>query len=146
VQKVIDRLGGQRETAPLPIPLPEVAGIKFLSTVEELLEEASSMDNCLASYAQVACMGWGFYFHVEKDGEAATIEVMRDGRVRQAAGPRNRQNSAARWGARVLQQWAQAWPEELPPVRQLPPVARRGGLGAEGLEDFDDVFGDGIPF
>ena len=100
------------------------------------------MENCLASYARKAVSGQGFYFHIEKSGEAATVEVSRTGEIIQAAGPRNRYSDAAAHGARVLRQWAKDWPEELPPPRPLPRVQRAADL------DLDLLLGDfaEVPF
>jgi hypothetical protein len=96
-EKVVASLGGKREVARPPIPPPDDERIAFLSTVEEIVEEGQRMNNCIASYAQRAVRGNSLLFHVEKDGEGATIEVSPQGYVVQAAGAHNRRNKAARW-------------------------------------------------
>jgi len=70
------------------------------------------MDNCVASYASHAVRGSSLLFHVEKDGEAATVEVSARGYVAQAAGPRNRRNAAVKWGERALKRLGKKFPEE----------------------------------
>ncbi len=44
-------------------------------------------------------------FHIERDGEAATVMVARDGQVVDAQGPRNHRNDARHWGERRLKAW-----------------------------------------
>ena len=70
------------------------------------------MENCVGGYATGAVYGSCYLFHVEHDGEEATVEVCpTTRRVRQSEAPRNRQNGASRWGRRVLQRWAKNLPE-----------------------------------
>lgn len=92
-------------TARPPRPLPELEGIRFLSTVGDLADESVLMNHCVASYADDAVRGSSFLFHVELDGEHATVEVTADGDVRQAVGPGNERNLAATWGRKRLQEW-----------------------------------------
>jgi PcfJ-like protein len=93
-----------------PIALPGVAGVRFLDTVGAVCAEAEQMRHCVASYVDLAMTGNCFLFHVDHEGEEATVEVGCEGRVRQAQGPRNLRNKAARWGKRVLNRWASAFP------------------------------------
>src|SRR5215217_8342082 len=44
----------------------------------------------------------------------ATVEVGWDGPAKQAAGPSNRVNAAARWGRRELERWGHGFPSETP--------------------------------
>lgn len=78
-------------------------GIEPLRTVGDVVSEGEFMRHCVGSYAGVASEGHSFLFHVEHNGEAATIELSPDGWVRQAYGQRNTMNSACRWGTEILQ-------------------------------------------
>jgi hypothetical protein len=111
-ERVIAKLGGKRETARPPIEVPDDPRIRFLSSVEEVVEEGRLMNNCVASYASYAVRGSSLLFHVEKDGEPATVEVSPRGHVVQAAGPRNHVNAAAKWGKRALSGWGKKFPKE----------------------------------
>jgi hypothetical protein len=109
-ERISRRLGGQRETARPPVPLPDEPEFEFLSTVDEICAEGERMRNCVGSYAEMAVQGRCYLFHVSRAGEEATVEVDRGGRVVQAAGPRNTRNKAARWAMRVLNRWGRAFP------------------------------------
>jgi hypothetical protein len=116
--------GSETATRLPPIALPEVPGITFLDTVGAVCSEAEQMQHCVASYIDLAVAGNCYLFHVRHKGEEATVEVGYEGRVRQAQGPRNQRNAAARWGKRILGRWAAT----LPPA---PVLSRRGFLVGE---------------
>jgi len=88
-----------------PIPLPTVEGVQFLQTVGDVLEEGKRMNHCIASYADRAVTGHCFLFHVDHEGECASVEVDLRGGVRQACGPSNRPNRATEYAARLLKHW-----------------------------------------
>jgi hypothetical protein len=115
-ERIVAELGGARETAKPPVPLPAklAEAVTFLETVEDVCEEGARMNNCVASYVREAVNGSCYLFHVSRGGEEATIEVGWDGHVRQAAGPGNRTNAAARWGRRELERWDHGFPSEAP--------------------------------
>jgi hypothetical protein len=99
-------------TAQPPIPLPDMPGVTFLTTVEAVCEEGTEMRHCIASYARGAVEGRYHLFHVTHEGEHATVMVEAySGRVLQAHGPRNQRNNAVAWGTRVLNQWGRQWPQ-----------------------------------
>jgi hypothetical protein len=107
LHEVVDDAGGlDAPTARPPIALPSDDGIRFLDTIDRVVEEGRRMRHCIASYAPDAVAGRSYLFHVERDGEHASIEVTRDGRIGQAAGPGNGTNAAVRWGTRKLRAWA----------------------------------------
>ena len=108
----LDALGRSAKTSLPPIPLPDLPGVRFLDNVEAVAEEGVKMRHCAISYTDDAVNGFAYLFHVEHDGELATVEVGHDGKVRQAQGPRNRRNRAADWGKRVLARWARDFPDE----------------------------------
>jgi hypothetical protein len=89
-----------------PIPLPQVEGIRFLATVGDLRNESDTMQHCIRHYAERACDGECYLFHVEHAGEDASVEVSPCGFVTQAQGPSNSQNRATDWGRNVLGSWA----------------------------------------
>jgi hypothetical protein len=103
----VRHLGGlERQTAPPPIPLPAIPGVSFLASVNAVVAEALRMRHCIFDYAGLAVRGRNFLFHVDHEGEAASIAVDRLGRVREAAGPANVRNRAADWGRQQLRLWA----------------------------------------
>lgn len=96
-------LGDDTPTSPPPIPLP--SGARFLATVGAVIHEGAQMEHCVGSYAREAAEGRSFLFHVEAEGERATVEVDSRGTVCEAAGPRNLRNRAAEHGRRLLAAW-----------------------------------------
>lgn len=77
-------------------------GIRFLDTVGAVMSEGDSMHHCVGSYATKAAGGGCYLFHVDHNGEKATVEVDPLGNVLQACGPSNRRNKACDYGARRL--------------------------------------------
>lgn len=76
--------------------------IRFLDTVGAVYAEGESMHHCVGSYATKAARGDCYLFHVDYEGEKATIEVSAVGDVLQACGPMNQRNKACDYGARRL--------------------------------------------
>jgi hypothetical protein len=91
-----------------PIPLPQVEGVRFLATVGDLRNESNTMQHCIRHYAKRAGDDECYLFHVEHDGERASVEVSPFGFVNQSQGPSNSQNRATEWGRNVLDTWAAA--------------------------------------
>jgi hypothetical protein len=112
--------GADTATAAPPIPLPEIAEVRFLDTVGAICTEAEQMQHCIASYIDLAVQGNCYLFHVSHRGEEATIEVGWEGKVRQSQGPRNQRNRASIWGKRVLERWAAQLPRVGHPGRRCP--------------------------
>lgn len=113
-EATLAKFGGDRPVARPPVPPLEVAGVRFLATVGEVVDEGARMAHCVSSYAEEALCGWAFLFHIEHNGELATVMLNHAGGVVQAKGPRNEDNKAAAWGKRVLNRWGKqfpAWPE-----------------------------------
>jgi len=102
---ILERLGGDKETARPPISLPKHAGIRFLGTAGEIVAEGQDMKHCVTMYAEQAVYGQSYFFHVQRNGEHATVQIGRQGQVIQAHGPHNQRNAASSWGQRVLGQW-----------------------------------------
>jgi hypothetical protein len=111
-RKTIKRFGTERALAVPPIPLPEVPGIHLLKTVGDAVAEGERMQHCIASYSEMAVEGRCFLFHVDYEGETASVEVSHTGAVVQARGPRNGSNKATQWGARLLQEWGRGFGDE----------------------------------
>lgn len=97
-------------TARPPLPPPSVAGLRFLATVGEVMDEGRRMGHCIGLYVDRAVSGDCFLFHAERGGESASIEVGAEGRVRQAAGRHNRRNATCEWATRQLECWIARWP------------------------------------
>lgn len=114
IQKQVNNFCAETETARPPIPPPDLPEIKFLSTVGEIVEEGAKMEHCIASYIADAIQGYCYLFHVDWNGDSASVQVDWRGEVIQAHGPRNQRNLAVTWGARVLARWGRDFPEELP--------------------------------
>lgn len=64
-------------TALPPCGLPEIKGIRFLTTVGEIVDEGFDMKHCVGSrtFLEHAVSGKSFIFHCDWGGERATIEV-----------------------------------------------------------------------
>lgn len=102
---MVARYGAEQRLLPPALVLPAIPGVEPLATVGAVVAEGARMDHCVARYVPAAVAGRVFLFHVTRAGEHATVMVGRDGEVQQAHGPRNGDNGAARWGARVLGRW-----------------------------------------
>ena len=105
IQKTIRELGESTSLALPPVPLPQKDGVRFLQTVGDICKEAEEMGHCIASYAKKAVRGECYLFHVEREGEGASVEVSPKGYVVQSQGKKNHQNKATAWGKKVLTQW-----------------------------------------
>lgn len=121
--QTIAAFGGDRATARPPIAVPDTSAIRFLATVADVVAEGAAMGHCIASYAHSAVQGTCYLFHVEYDGEVASVQVGPDGRVVQAFGPRNRRNMASEWGAQALNRWG----------RQFPPLYKQAVNGTYAI-------------
>jgi hypothetical protein len=117
-KEMLKRLGDTRTALP-PIPLPDHPAIRFLDTPRAIADEGKVMEHCIASYADQAVSGHCYLFHVELDGESASVEVDYTGRVVQSQGPFNKRNGAARWGSRMLRRWGSGFPAHVRPPAEL---------------------------
>jgi hypothetical protein len=110
---------GDREAQlpPPPIPLPEDPRVRFLATVGDVLREADQMEHCVGSHLPRAACGRVWLFHVEHEGEHATVEVDDAGAITECNGPRNRGNGAVDVALELLEAWAE-------PLRQGQPRGR----------------------
>jgi hypothetical protein len=93
-------------TALPKIALPENKSITFLDTYASVIDEGKTMSHCIASYAEGAVKGRFYLFHVDYGGEMASVEVNPKGYVVQSYGPKDRINSASKYGERILGEWA----------------------------------------
>jgi hypothetical protein len=115
-EETIARLGFDTPVSLPPIPLPAIPGMRFLKTVGDLFEEGEAMKHCVASYASDAVDGSCYLFHVDHEGERATVQIGERGNVVQSRGPRNRDNTAAHWGRMQLGKWGRQVRRALPPT------------------------------
>lgn len=88
-----------------PIPLPEVAGLRFLETRAEFEALEARMQTHVDEYADLAVLGVRYLFLTEHAGHIATIEVATDGFVVAATGPGHTDNPACAWGRAVVEPW-----------------------------------------
>jgi hypothetical protein len=109
-----------RTVEPPPISPPGHPEITFLDTVPAIVEEGARMNNCIGSFARQATRGAAFVFHVERDGQCATVLVGHDGGIVDAGGPGNKRNAAERWGRRTLAYWGKDFPLEREHPRYRP--------------------------
>jgi hypothetical protein len=97
-----------------PIPLPEIDGVRFLSTYDALRAEGLLMNHCVATRCYEAVCGEAFLFHAGPDNAGATIQVGKDGVVVEARGPSNKDNPTVRRAARALAAWGRGfWAAQL---------------------------------
>lgn len=89
---------------PLGVGMLAALGITCLRTAGDVRDEGSRMRHCVGSYASKAAAGGCYLFHVDHDGQQATVEVSPRGEVLQAYGPGNTKNSACSYGARELEE------------------------------------------
>ena len=162
-QSILDALN-QGESAESLFPPPPLAGsstIQPLRTPNALVREGVAMEHCLQNdhWTLSACMALGFAYHVDFEGERATVWVSRVAdtplgfRIEQIQGPNNRNPSepmamhVVQWFRRH-EQWAEYRlgralrpPGQEPPdipdawTRPLPLIVRTG-----------PVYEDEIPF
>ena len=122
-KRAMEGLEPEDKTARPPVPLLVDKHIRFLETVEEVVDEGDIMDHCVGSYAGYAVKGKSFLFHVEYKGSMATIEVHNTGDVNQAHGERNKHNKAVTYGRKELQKWGATFPHVEREVFATLPVA-----------------------
>jgi hypothetical protein len=120
------------------IPLPANEHIRFLDTYASVLDEGVLMNHCIAQYAERAVDGASYLFHVDYNGEMASVEVNPKGYVIQSYGPRDKINSASKYGSLILNRWSKALQD-----KKNPPVIKRYGNIAMDLENGADTE---IPF
>ena len=106
----IDTTDMERELAKPPIPVPSVAGLRFLSTSQEVLAEGMLMGHCIGRYIELAERGECYLFHYEDGGQSASIQVDPYGKVIQSRGPRNTQNEATKRAQQILSRWGRKFP------------------------------------
>ena len=102
---IVKRYGATTRVGTPPIPVPVNPGVRLLRTVDEIVREGQQMNHCVASDIPGAVSGHQYIFHIDHDGDAATVMVRRDGTIADSQGPRNRRNAASRWGERRLKAW-----------------------------------------
>lgn len=113
--------GDMLTTKPL-IDLPEIEGLKFLTTAEEIIDLGIDQHHCIASYAKRACDGDCHifsYHHTDKESKkesTATIEISNTGQIGQIKGPYNAINEACSAIRPKLQAWLQKWPKDKEPI------------------------------
>ncbi len=107
LERQVMQLGGYHQpTVPPLIPLPSLPGVRFLGTVGEIAEEGQRMGHCIATRAEDALHGRCYLFHIDHQGERASVEVSPQGKIVDAEGPHNTNNAAVWWGATQLRSWA----------------------------------------
>lgn len=90
------------------VPLPKDEHVKFLSSYKSVLDEGDLMHHCIAQYAERAVRGNSYLFHVDYNGETASVEVDPSGFVRQSYGPKDCSNNASEYGRKILNVWAKS--------------------------------------
>lgn len=100
----------EEKTALPPIVLPDTPGVTFLDTCKAVIDEGFRMGHCISGYANDALKGNCYLFHVDYEGEMASVEVAPGGFVRQSQGLKNKQNKASVYGQKLLNKWAHKFP------------------------------------
>ncbi len=118
IETVLRQYGCDTELQSPPINLPDTPEIQFLATPAQLCEEGVRMKHCVEMLIPEAIEGRAFFFHVEKYGCSATVQVDSiTGQIYQAKGPFNKSNRACQWATRFLRRWGAAIPRQLPPTQ-----------------------------
>jgi hypothetical protein len=97
-------------TAVPPIELPSNKNIRFLATVQDVVDEGKEMGHCVGGYWDRAVKGKEYLFHIEYKGEQATASVSSASGYVQCLGPNNYVNSASIYGEKLLKSWARSLP------------------------------------
>lgn len=98
-----------------PIELPAISGVRLLTESQELVKESEEMHHCVSSYTSKAAEGRCYIFHVDFEGEKATVEISRDGGITQVKGPCNQTNAACHYARKEFLK--SGWLEKLNPER-----------------------------
>ena len=112
--RLVEEYGAATVVAAPPVPPVVDPAIYRLATVQEIAAEGEQMGHCIASHIAAAVEGRCYLFHVDYEGEVASVLVDRHGGTVEAHGPGNQRNRAAAWGRRVLRQWGRALPPAPP--------------------------------
>jgi hypothetical protein len=127
------------KTALPPIKLPEVENIGFLDSYEMVVQEGIHMEHCIANYAEAAVKGRCYLFHVNYEGEMASVEVNPSGFVNQSYGPRDTINKASEYGRKVLTDWAKKLQNKTPVLRMSETKALNENVTNTGIDNGIDI-------
>lgn len=106
----------ESRTAIPPIPLPADDNIKFLDSFQSVFFEGERMKHCIENYAVNAIKGECYLFHIDYEGEMASVEVDPWGRVGQCYGPNNTFNKASQYGEKALKKWGRELFDKKPKI------------------------------
>jgi hypothetical protein len=136
------------KTALPPIKLPEEEHIGFLDNYEMVVQEGIHMQHCIANYAEAAVKGRCYLFHVNYEGEMASVEVNPSGFVNQSYGPRDSINKASEHGRKVLTEWAKKLQNKTPVLRMSETKALNENVTNTGIDNGIDInyFENAFPF
>ena len=146
------------ETALPPIPLPVDPCITFLNSYREVCDEGILMNHCISTYASRAVKGNCYLFHVDYNGEMASVEVTTGGMIRQSYGPHDTSNIASQYGREVLSNWGKqlselGFPKTFPIIRmgtlekeEEDEMYEEEEIHLEGMQMMQPVFDEALPF
>jgi hypothetical protein len=100
--EVLATLGASTPSARPPIPLPDIPGIRFLATVQEIADVGVELRSNLALSARRAVEGDWYLFRVDHNGDKEAVWVGRDGWV--VLSPYSDRRMT--WGEKALEAWA----------------------------------------
>lgn len=113
-QRYLQNHDPNTKTAAPPFEI-DIEGVSRLETLQSIMDESAKMKHCVASYANMALDGSCFLYHVDFEGEMATVEVScrntylekskeqyREYYVRQSQGPSNQKNKASAYAERQI--------------------------------------------
>jgi hypothetical protein len=100
--EVVATLGASTPSARPPIPLPDIPGVRFLATVQEIADTGVELRSRLARSARRAVDGNWYVFRVDHDGGKGAVRVGRDGLLAPPPYPECRPT----WGQKTLHAWA----------------------------------------
>jgi hypothetical protein len=103
------------DPTPVAVPaweLPPIPALIFLATVGAIGREGRTMGHCVGSsfYLDHGRDGGLHFFHVQRNGQHATVALMPDGAIYAIQGPGNRRNQICVWVKRRLMMWRRSGP------------------------------------
>lgn len=130
----------EEETKRPVLEPPKGKAITFLETAGAIVEEGVLMKHCIANYAGRAVQGGIYIFHIEFKGTMATAAVTSTGGAVQVHGPRNKVNTAVKYGRTIFNAWAKQLRNEQ--LHEPLTVTMTGTMDEEQVQNLARIVGE----